>query len=97
VDFFPLARLTATALFASLRRGEGDDFRAFRPGDDHAPSFPSGVVERTTSLGLRLAWELDGNSLASAEVARARVKNNDHVRGADSWETSARFLLGWDF
>ena len=96
VDYFPLPRLTATVLFSSFRRGEGNDFRAFRPGDEHDPRFPSGVVERTTSLGLRLAWEFDGNSLATAEVVRARVKNENHVPGADDWRTAVRILLRWN-
>ncbi|MDH3197487.1 MAG: hypothetical protein OEO21_04525 [Candidatus Krumholzibacteria bacterium] len=95
-DCFPLPRLTATALFSFLRRGEGNDFRAFHPGDDHAPPFPSGVVERTTSFGLALAWEFDGNSLARAEFVRSRVENEGHVPGADEWRNAVRVVLRWN-
>jgi len=96
VDYFPLPRLTATVFFSLLRRGEGNDFRTFQPGDEHDPSFPSGVVERTTSLGLRLAWVFDGNSLATAEIVRTQVRNENHVLGADDWRTAARVLLRWN-
>jgi hypothetical protein len=95
-DCFPLPRLTATLLFSLLRRGEGDDFRAFHPGDDHAPPFPSGVVERTTSFGLAFAWEFDGNSLARAELVRSRVENEGHVPGADDRRTAAHIVLRWN-
>ena len=95
-DCYPLPRLTATALFAYLRRGEGNDFRTFHPGDPYAPPFPSGVVERTTSFGLALAWEFDGNSLATGEFVRSRVENADHVAGADEWRNAVRFLLRWN-
>jgi hypothetical protein len=95
-DCFPLPRLTTTALFSLLRRGEGDDFRAFHPGDPWAPEFPSGVVEETTSFGLAAAWEFDGNSLAAAEVVRSRVENEGHVSGADEWRTAARITLRWN-
>jgi len=95
-DWYALRRLTATALFSVLRRGEGDDFRAFYPGDDHAPDFPSGVVERTVSLGIALAWEFDGNSLASAEFVRSHVENVEHAAGADEWRNAARLVLRWN-
>ncbi|NIO28605.1 MAG: hypothetical protein GTO29_08630 [Candidatus Latescibacteria bacterium] len=97
VDVFPLPRLTTSLLFASLRRGEGNGFRAFEPGDDPSPRFPSGVVERTTSLKLRVVWAFDGNSHASAEIARALIENENHVPGADVWRTSLRFIVRWNF
>jgi hypothetical protein len=95
-DYFPRPQLTTTVSFSSLRRGEGNGFKPFQPGDDHAPSFPSGVVERTTSFGFGLSWEFDGNSLARAEFFRARVKNENHVRGADDWKTAIRISLRWN-
>jgi hypothetical protein len=97
IDFYPVSTLTTTLLTAYARRGEGNDFRRFEVGDDTNPPFPSGVVEKTLSLGARVLWELPGNTRARGDVVAARVENVENVPGRDEWTHRVAFSLLYDF
>ncbi|MBI4720287.1 MAG: hypothetical protein HY770_03500 [Chitinivibrionia bacterium] len=94
---FPRPDLPVTLGLSGLRRGEGNDFRAFNPGDDPNPSFPSGVVERTFGIDLALAWELRGGSAAGLFWQWLNVDNRDAVAGNDADDTSIALSVMWDF
>jgi len=97
LDVYPVRSLTTTFLYSYVRRGEGNDWRTFFPPMDPNPPFPSGVVEKTSTFGLRLLWELPGNSRTGFDTRIARVTNLGNQPGVDDWETSALFFLTWDF
>lgn len=94
---YPVPSLTTTFLFSHVRRGEGNDWRTHVPPMDPNPSFPSGVVEKTLTFGLRLLWELPGNSRTGFDTRIAHVSNKANQSGVDDWGTSAFFFFTWDF
>lgn len=98
VDVYPWPSVTATAVVAGGRRGEGNDFRTFVLNvDDPTPPFPSGTVETTWQVGGRVLWELPGNSRVSVSALGNRVENRGNTPHDAEWSPSARADVTWDF
>jgi hypothetical protein len=93
---YPMPSLTTLLSLSFQRRGEGNDFRMFQPGDPNNPSFPSGVVETTVGLGLGLEWELPRNSSIGGNVVYAQIQNLNHQPDVDQWTSSVFIHLTWN-
>jgi hypothetical protein len=96
-DYYPLAAVTVSGFVSHLRRGEGNDWRAHTRDLDPSPPFPSGVVEKTLTVGLGLLWELNRNSRVSIEISHSTVGNRENVAGDDDDSTGFRGFAVWDF
>ena len=96
MELYPIPSLTTTLSLTLQRRGEGNDYRMFQPGDPTNPPFPSGVVERIAGVGLGIEWELPRNSSVGARVVQAHVDNLNHIDGVSEWTTSVFMHLTWN-
>jgi hypothetical protein len=96
VAVYPAPSLTTALSFSMRRRGEGNDYRAFPEGSDINPPFPSGVVEKTMSVGLAVEWALPRHSSIGGNVVQSRVENVGHQSGDDRWTTSVSIHLTWN-
>lgn len=95
LEVFPRANLITRAIVRGERRGEGNDMRAWQPGDPTNPPFPSGVVERTRTYGLSARWEFDRNQWIQAGYGYWQRFNVDHQSDVDesghSFEVEVRY------
>ncbi len=96
-EYFARPNVTTSAFVSYGRRGQGNDYRRHEPELDPTPPFPSGVVEKTTVIGVGLLWELAGNSSAGFDVEYDTVENQTHVTGKNDESTMIRVFLTWDF
>lgn len=96
IRLFPLAAMPVTLGIEGTRRGEGNDFRKFTAGMDPFPPFPSGTVETTLGIDVRVKWELDGGSGLEGFWRWQTVDNRDHIAGAGNDDTSFFLSLLWD-
>lgn len=97
VELYPRPNTIATAALFGEGRGEGNDFRAFRIGDDISPPFPSGVVQRTRGFLLGLRWEFDRNQWVSGAYSRAHLSNIGHDVDRDETENAFRVEIHFEF
>ncbi len=95
-EVFPRADLAITAGAFGTRIGEGRDVRAFQPGDDANPSFPSGVVDETLGFNLGARYELAGDSWVALSYAHASATNRGNVSGDDPVTDAFRLEIRWD-
>jgi hypothetical protein len=95
--FYPHETVIATGAVFSNRLGEGNDLRAHEDGAPVDPPHPSGVVQRTRGVSLKLRWELKSNSWVEGYYAWARIANVGHVKDDNEDTNAFRLVIRWDF
>lgn len=93
LEVYPRANVFARGAVIGERRGEGNDFRSFTPGDPVDPPFPSGVTQRTRTFAAELRWEFDRNQWVRGVYGFTQGHNLGHVLGADENSHSFRVEL----
>jgi hypothetical protein len=96
VDVYPRAHLVLTTGVFGRRAGEGRDLRAFQPGDDKNPPFPSGIVDELLGFNLGVKYEVAGDSWVALTYAHASETNRGNVAGDDPVTDAFRVEIRWD-
>ncbi len=106
VRYWPNRHVSLTLRWNRIRLGEG---RMDRPWDTpwathtleegYHESFPSGVVETTSRLGVELFWLVRPGLFGLVEVGWLGKSNAGHVTGQRerAWEMKLQFGWEWDF
>lgn len=96
-EVFPWQNVVVTGSAWGMRRGAGNDYRAFVDGADTTPEFPLPVVERATGFSGALRYEFNRNRYAVGQVGYESVDNIGHVDGNDDSGVSFRLAIHWEF